>query len=477
MKFRDYVILTINGQEHAIKGEDAFRPLSSLLRYQLGLTGTKIVCAEGDCGACTIMFQRYLGSSLTKDKFQSINSCISTTFLMDMTHIISVEGLSQNNHLSEIQNSMIQNFGGQCGFCTPGFVMSLTNLYENAINIDEQKVKNYLTGNLCRCTGYQPILNAALAVDSSRVRPLSNYFNFKNLNQSFAENLDRPIRITIGEREFFAPTTLAMAADYKKKNPNVRLFSGATDIGVQINKGKMPGIKLMSLHLIQELYELRVEGEQVVVGARVSLSALQIFLKDKSPKFADFLNIFASPQIKNAATLVGNLANGSPIADTTPYLLTADGSVELAGATGKRSLPLSEFIKGYKSFDLKDDEFITRIRFNLPTAKNSRIGLFKVSQRRDLDISCVNSSFIFNVKDNFIEKAKIAYGGVGPKALRLFEVESLLEGKTLNTELVNQAKELIAKAITPLSDLRGSAEFRQHICIDLFDRFVQENFN
>ncbi len=477
MKFRDYVVLTINGQKHTVKGEDAFKPFSSFLRYQLGLTGTKVVCAEGDCGACTIMYQRYLDSNLAKDKFQSMNSCISTTFLMDMTHVISVEGISQNNHLSEIQNSMIQNFGGQCGFCTPGFVMSITNLYENAIDIDEQKVKNYLTGNLCRCTGYQPIINAALDVEISKVQPLNKYFDFKNLQPTFVEDLEIPIKISIGEKEFFAPTTLTMAADYKMKNPAVRLFSGATDIGVQINKGKNPGLKLMSLHLIKELYELRVDGDQVVVGARVSLAALQTFLKNKSPKFSDFLNIFASPQIKNAATLVGNLANGSPIADTTPYLLTAEATVELLSAAGKRVLALTEFIKGYKSFDLNEDEFITHIRFKLPTVKNNKIGLFKVSQRRDLDISCVNSSFVFDVKDNFIEKAKIAYGGVGPKALRLFEVEELLEGKNLNAELVSQAKEMIAKTITPLSDLRGSEGFRKRICLDLFDKFVQENFS
>ncbi len=475
MKFRDYVVLTINGQKHVVKGEDAFQPLSNFLRYQLGLTGTKIVCAEGDCGACTILFQRIVSSSLNKDKFQSMNSCISTTFLMDMTHVISVEGLSQNNRLTEIQDSMIQNFGGQCGFCTPGFVMSITNLYENATEIDEQKVKNYLTGNLCRCTGYKPILNAALAVDTGKVQPLGNCFDFKNLQQTISEDIEMPIKITTGEREFFAPTTLAMAADYKMKNPDVRLFSGATDIGVQINKGKSPGLKLMSLHLIKELYELRVDGDQVVVGARVSLAALQSFLKNKSPKFSDFLNIFASPQIKNAATLVGNLANGSPIADTTPYLLTADATVELLSTKGKRVLPLTKFIKGYKSFDLNEDEFITNIRFKLPA--NSKIGLFKISQRRDLDISCVNSSFVFEVKDNLIEKAKIAYGGVGPKALRLFDVEALLEGKILDTALVNQAKEMIAKTISPLSDLRGSAEFRQRICLDLFDRFVQENFS
>lgn len=474
MKFRDYVVLTINGKTRKISGEQAFMPFSSLLRYEASLTGTKVVCAEGDCGACTILHRRHSSES---EKFQAINSCISTSFLMDLSHVISVEGLAQNNHLSEVQDAMIKNFGGQCGFCTPGFVMALSSMYENTTSITEQKVKNHLTGNLCRCTGYQPIINAAMAVDTKKVVPLKSCYNYSQLTEDFTSAAKLPVKITFGEKEFFAPTTLAMAAEYKKQHPSVRLFSGATDIGVQINKGKNPGVHLMSLHLIPEMYDLRQEGDQIKVGARVNLNALQKFLEGRSPKFAEFLNIFASPQIKNAATLVGNLANGSPIADTIPYLLTADAIVELFGSSGARSVALVDFIKGYKSFDLTDDEFITGIRFSVLNTKASKIALFKVSQRRDLDISCVNSSFIFKTQNKKIESAKIAYGGVGPKALRLYNVEKALEGQEINDALITKAKKLISESITPISDLRGSAEFRSKMCLDLFERFVEETLN
>lgn len=473
MKVRDYVVLTINGKVHKISGERAFLPFSSLLRYEMSLTGTKVVCAEGDCGACSVLYRRHSAES---EKFQAVNSCISTSFLMDMSHVISVEGLAKAEQLSEVQDAMIKNFGGQCGFCTPGFVMALASMYENTNQITEQKVKNYLTGNLCRCTGYQPIINAAMAVDTKKIAPLKSCYNYEGLSKDLESDQSIPIKITVGEKEFFAPTTLAMAAEYKKNHPHVRLFSGATDIGVQINKGKNPGVHLMSLHLIPEMYLLKQEADQIVVGARVNLTSLQKFLENKSPKFAEFLNIFASPQIKNAATLVGNLANGSPIADTTPYLLTADAVVELYGSSGARSVPLTDFIKGYKTFDLKDDEFITGIRFKIPNASSSKIGLFKVSQRRDLDISCVNSSFIFQTQNKKIEKAKIAFGGVGPKALRLFNVEQVLEGQEMTAALADKAKKMISESITPISDLRGSAEFRSRMCLDLFERFVQENF-
>ena len=457
---RDYIHLSINGQLHKVNGKYAFLPLSDLLRYGLGLTGTKIVCAEGDCGACTVMFRKPFQ---TEDNFQSINSCISTAFLMDGCHIITVENLSDGGKLTEIQQAMVRNFGGQCGFCTPGFVMSITNMYENKSNPTEQNAKNYLTGNLCRCTGYTPILEAALDVDKTKLKPLSTKHDYAQLTKQISADLSKPIKMSFGDKEYFAPTTLAAAAEYKSQNPSVRIFSGATDIGVQINKGKNPGEKLMSLHLIKDLYDLKQENEWIKVGARVNLSTLQNFLEDKAPKFAEFLNIFASPQIKNAATLVGNIDNGSPIADTTPYLLTADAVVDLQSTKGIRSVPLIDFIKGYKSFDLRAEEFITHIRFKTFSEKQERIGLYKVSQRRDLDISCVNSSFVFTVEQKKVASARIALGGVGPKALRLSDVEKALIGQPVDAKFVENARSLIEKSVQPISDVRGSADFRKQL--------------
>ncbi len=469
---RDYIHLSINGQLHKVSGKYAFLPLSDLLRYELRLTGTKIVCAEGDCGACTIMLQR---PNQTDQTFQSLNSCISTAFLLDGCQIVTVEGLSEKNKLTEVQDAMVRNFGGQCGFCTPGFVMSITNMYEHKKNPTEQNVKNYLTGNLCRCTGYTPIIQAALDVDAKKLTPVCKKHDFKKLFSEIAADLQRPIKMTYENFEFFAPTTLNAATEYKKQNPQARLFSGATDIGVQINKGKIPGQKLMSLHLIRELYELAQDGEWIKVGARVSLSDLHKFTADKAPEFSKFLHIFASPQIKSAATLIGNLANGSPIADTTPYLLTADANVYLISTAGARKVALVDFIKGYKSFDMREDEFISHIEFKaLP---NQKIAIYKVSQRRDLDISCVNSSFAFRLEKNKIAEARIALGGVGPKALRLTAVESALKGQIVDQKMIEMTRSLIEQNIAPISDVRGSAEFRKQLCQDLFSRFAKEYLN
>lgn len=467
---RNYISLTVNGQPHKVSGKHAFLPLSDFLRYEISQTGTKVVCAEGDCGACTAMYRR----PIVSDDFRSLNTCIAATMLMDGCDLITVEGLERDGKLCEVQDSMVRNFGGQCGFCTPGFVMSIANMYEHKADPTEQNAKNYLTGNLCRCTGYTPILDAALDVDVNKLTPMREKFDFSKTSQGL-KNVD-PILIRWEEKEFFAPTSLAMAAEYKKENPDVRIFSGATDLGVQINKGRRLEKKWMSFHLLKELYRLEADEEWVRVGARVSLDQLQTFLEEggQAPAFAEFLNIFASPQIKNTATLIGNVANGSPIADTTPYLLTADAVVELYSQKGHRAVSLTDFIKGYKDFDLQEGEFITEIRFRVLKEERHLAGLYKVSQRRDLDISCVNASFVFELDGAKVKKSQIAYGGVGPKALRLFEIEKELAGKNIDQALVSQVRKRIAEEITPISDLRGSAEFRTRVGQGLFEKFACE---
>ena len=470
--FRDYVHLSLNGKLHKITGKFAFLPFSEYLRYEKGLTGTKVVCAEGDCGACSVMFQRV---SNDDSKFQSLNTCICPGILLDSCHVISVEGLKVGEELSEVQDSIVRNFSAQCGFCTPGFVVSMANLFEQKTDVTKQNVKNYLTGNLCRCTGYSSIINAALDVDTKKIKPLNQKFNFSETTKTLQSESEKPIKINSQNKEFFAPITLKMATDYKTEHPEARIVSGSTDIGVQVNKGKEPGLRLMSLHLIRELYEIKEDDSWVQVGAKTSISSLQNFLPE-SDKFSEFLNIFASPQIKNTATLVGNVANGSPIADTTPYLLTADAEVFLLSSKGQRKVFLENFIKGYKNFDLNPDEFITHIRFK-KIPPEAKIDLSKISQRRDLDISCVNSSFIFTVDNRIIQDAKIAFGGVGPKTLRLRDIEKGLIGETLSLESIEKTKSSIQKNITPISDARGSAEFRTEMCQNLFERFIHENFD
>lgn len=474
--FRKSVHFTVNGQFVELTGSQVFAPFSDTLRYLLRKTGTKVVCAEGDCGACTIMVARASQNSNTPLSFRSMNSCILPSFLADACHIVSVEGLSCDGDLHEIQKSMMRNFGGQCGFCTPGFVMSIANLYEHKETPSTQNIKNYLTGNLCRCTGYQPIIEAAQDVKSENAKTLGEMYPLKNENKELLQKTQKPLLIEIENRHFFGPATIEQAVSFKNEHPYLRIFSGATDLGVQINKGKDPGPYQMSLHLIEDLYKIEIDEKsgKVHVGAKVSLDKLQKSMEKYIPAFGDFLNIFASPQIKNSATLVGNLANGSPIADTLPFLLCMDATVELAGIKGKRSTPVTDFFKGYKNFDIEQDEIITGISFDFSPSNESKLALYKISQRRDLDISCINSCFLLKEKNGKVEDLKLAFGGVGPVPLRLHEVEKQIKGWALNPSFVSAVKKLILESIQPISDVRGTEEFRKNLAISLFDKFAKE---
>lgn len=477
--FRNFIALTINGKPCKITGQNAFAPLSDFLRYHKRLTGTKVVCAEGDCGACTVMLAR-AGQKVT---FHSINSCIFPTFLADGCHLVTVEGLGS---LTEIQSAMMNHFGGQCGFCTPGFVMSLSNLFEHKDRPTEQNVKNYLTGNLCRCTGYQPIIQAAQSVDIKKHQRVKDLHPWKELSSELLSVTIEPVLIETEGQEFYAPRNLTDAVNYRQKHPGSRIFSGSTDIGVQINKGKPAGQYQMSLHLIDELFLIQrtplktaseASEERVHVGAKVTLTELQNNIESIEPEFAKFLNIFASVQIKNSATLVGNLANGSPIADTTPFLLAKEAIVHVVGTSGAREIPITQFFKSYKTFHMSQEEIITGISWSVrkPEGPQRRVvGIYKVSQRRDLDISCVNACFDFLIEKNLIECARIAMGGVGPVPIRLSKIESQLKGKKIDQKLMKGVLQDLSREISPQSDIRGSADFRILIGQQLFQKFIDE---
>lgn len=476
---RNSVTFYLNGVKKEVSGKNVFLPLSSFLRYECGLTGTKVVCAEGDCGACTVMAAKWSPVSAgSTGGYQSINSCIAMTFAMDGANLVTVEGLSENHgrDMSEVQCSMVRNFGGQCGFCTPGFVMSIANMYEHKTEPSEQNAKNYLTGNLCRCTGYTPILSAALDVDIKKHVFIRDRYPQVSLDDLMHEE----VLITDAGTEYFAPTSLEAACRYKGENNNVIIFSGATDLGVQLNKGHLTPRRILSLHLIPELYHASVTGRQpqrmVRVGARATLAEFQALVTGEIPSLEKFLNIFASLQIKNIGTLVGNLANASPIADMTPVLMALDAELEICGSSGKRSVKLQGFYLGYKKTDLKKDEIITAIIFNVP-ADNQKIENYKVSQRRDLDISTVNASFNFVVNAGKIENAKIAYGGVAATTRRLHDVEDRIIGAEISPAKIAEIKDWIVAGVTPLSDMRGTATYRSLLAGNLFEKFADEHLN
>ena len=452
---RDHILFHINGKEHRAAGAEVFATLANYLRYDAGATGTKIVCEEGDCGACTVLIRRS-----SREDFKPINSCIQLLCQLDGASIVTVEGLKLNGALSAVQEAMVLHQGAQCGYCTPGFIVAMSAMYETSNRVDEQQVRVGLTGNLCRCTGYEPILKAALDVDAT---------NAPKVREIYPHVPDA--RDAVRVENFFAPTALADAIAFKRNHPGCTIIQGATDVGVWVTKRAFTAPAMLYLGKIEELNELK-DGASITVGANVSLAAFELLIRDRIPELYRILNVFGSPQIRCAGTLVGNIANGSPIGDTLPYLFVADAQLELAGTTGTRVIPVASFYRGYKKFDLKPDEIITRAF--IPVVKDT-LKLYKVSRRRDLDISAFTAAIRLRVNGR-IEEARIAYGGVAPTVVRMPKVEKFLTGKSPLLETFQRAGAIARAEIKPITDVRGSADYRLQLAENILSKFWHEAF-
>ncbi len=470
---RDYALLYINGQRVEVRGENLFLPLANFLRYGRRQTGTKIVCAEGDCGACTVLRGTVLNDRARKRlQFEVMNSCIAPVYSLDCSHIVTIEGLADGMTPSPVQQSMVSHHGGQCGFCTPGMVMAITGMLEQEQEINAKRVQNHLTGNLCRCTGYQPIIDAALAVERDGYVTLADRYHRDEIVSDLCAHADQRIDARAGERMFVAPTSLSAVSVLRQQHPGLRIMAAATDVGVQINKGRVDPLQVISLHLIPDLYEIDIDAQALRVGARVTLASLEGAVAKSLPEFADFLHIFASPQIKNVATLVGNVANASPIGDTLPLLFAVEARVCIEGADGSRQLPITSLYRGYKELALQPEEWISAVE--IPLVAGRRYRLYKVSQRRDLDISCVNAAFCWSEVDGCWSDVRVAYGGVAATTLRLKKTESRFNQQPMKGFSVATAVQQLQSEITPLSDVRGSRQFRERLAANLLRRFVDE---
>lgn len=465
MKARDSVLLHINGTRHEIGGKLAFEPLSDYLRYALRLTGTKVVCAEGDCGACTVLVARVPDS-----EFVPVNACITIPALLDGSRLVTVEGLEDQYGLHPVQDAMVAHHGSQCGFCTPGFVCAMAGLFERETEVTEKRARNALTGNLCRCTGYEPILRAAAAVNRDLTGALKKrYLGSPEAAAELARAAQEDLLLEDGGRVFYAPTELKRLTRYKKENPQARVISAATDLGVLVNKGKTSYQGLCSLYRVPETSRVQDGAGTLTVGASVTLSELKRAVKPHFPEFHDLLNVFASPQIKNAATLPGNVANASPIADTIPFLFVMNAELEIRGPSGKRRVNINDFYRGYKNMDLAPEEVIAAVR--IPKLKRGEtLRLHKVSRRKDLDISCVTAGYLFKMRGNTVSEARVAYGGVGPTVVRLPKTEEFLRGKTWDLNVLEEAGNTARSEVAPISDVRGSRDYRLLLVKNLFTK-------
>jgi xanthine dehydrogenase small subunit len=471
---RNFVVLYINGIRHAISGADAFIMLADYLRKKIHLTGTKIVCAEGDCGACTV-----LKAPNDRPIFEPINACIALVFQLDGCHLVTVEGLPKDQQLSPVQKALVTCNASQCGFCTPGFAVALTALFEKPPHaLTEQKVKNCLTGNLCRCTGYKPFIEAAMSASQQSLEPLHQRYLTPEAIVDLAHTRKIPLHIQNDNRELSGPIDLKSAITLQQSEPVPLLVGGATDLGVAVNKGRRAIGRVTSLHLIPKLHDITHEKDRITVGALASINDVRRYCKNHVPVFSRFLNIFASPQIKNQGTLVGNVVNGSPIADTLPALMVLETLLHIEGPHGVRKLSLEQFYTGYKTTALMAHEIITHLSFAM-VSKAHNLQLEKVSNRRDLDIATVNAAFVLALAPSTQQVAdvRLSLGGVGPTVLLLRKTAAVMQGQTLNQALVEKATSVMLTEIAPISDVRASADYRRVVSVKLFQKYCEGVMN
>ena len=496
---RDYILLYINGEEQRITAAQAFQPASDYLRLDLGKCGTKVVCAEGDCGACSVMIGRLDGSGEKLD-YVPVNSCIQYLYQLDCSHLITVEGLKIEGQLNPVQQSMVDHNGAQCGYCTPGFVIAMCGLandlkcpssngasdcqklgrekFASGQKLTEELVKDSLTGNLCRCTGYEAIINAGMAIDIERFKPLASLYNEAEIVANLQAHASQELLLEVDGCKAFNPTSLASANRFLADNEKVVIVSGGTDVSVNMNKRGLAPKAIMSTSALPGLDDLSLvetpEGRVMSIGARVTLRQLERAIKDLVPEFYDILWVYGSPQIRHAGTLAGNIANGSPIADSPPFLFVMDAEVEVTGLDGVRRIAMADFYTGYKTLSLKKDELITRIFLPLPKAEEI-LRLYKVSRRQHLDISAFTAAIRITVKDNKIAAARVIFGGVGPVVKSVPEVEKALLGKPHELATYEAAGKVAREAIAPITDVRASRDYRLALAENIMTKFFYES--
>lgn len=455
-----------------VRGEPTTRTLLQHLRGR-GKVGTKEGCAEGDCGACTVVIEEPGADGAPR--LRAVNSCILLLPMVDGRRVWTVEGIGTPARPHAVQQAMVETLGSQCGYCTPGFVMSLFEAHHRADLDADWKIDDQLCGNLCRCTGYRPIRDAAERVAGKAACAPARACAEPAMR---AEDLQYEAE---GAR-FHAPRSLAAACAVLAGNPHARVVAGATDLGLHVTQHGATFPELLSVEHVAELRgitEIVVDGRPGWrVGAATDLVTIEDWSASALPVWHRMLRYFGSRQIKHRATIGGNLVNASPIGDNPPVMLALDATFVLAsaspdGGVNERRVPAADFFTGYRQTALRPGELLVAIEIPAPSA-TSRTGAYKVSRRREMDISAVSATFRLDMDGDVIVDARVAYGGVAATPVRLPAVEALLRGRTWDDATAAEAAALAAASVQPLDDLRGSAAFRRILVRNLLLGFREE---
>jgi xanthine dehydrogenase small subunit len=440
------------------------------LREDLHCTGTKEGCAEGDCGACTVVIGALENGQL---QMKAVNSCIQFTPTLDGKALFSVEDLQQaDGALHPVQQALVECHGSQCGFCTPGFAMSLWGMYLKQAGRQPSRcqIDDALSGNLCRCTGYRPIIDAARRMVEL---PAVAFDKDALAEQLTALRRDTLASYTAGGQTFHAPRTLAELTTLRAEHPDALLLAGSTDVGLWVTKQMRTLGDIIYLGHVDALKKVAQAAGMLDIGAGVALDDAYRAICAHYPELAEMWQRFASLPIRNAGTLGGNVANGSPIGDSMPWMIALGSEVVLRGPDGERTLALEDLYLGYQKKDLRPGEFVRAVRVPLPQP-NVAFRTYKLAKRFDQDISAVCAAFAFTFDGERIATARIAFGGMAATPKRAANAEALLRGQLWNEDAVAAAMAALTTDYAPLSDMRASSTYRMQAAQNLLRRFWYE---
>ena len=459
------------GEIVALSNVPPTRTLLEVLREDLHCTGTKEGCNEGDCGACTVVLGEAQGDHI---QYSAVNSCIRLAHSVNGLALWTVEDLAAaDGTLHPAQQALVQCHGSQCGFCTPGFAMSLFGLYQNQVcrgeALTRQVAQEALSGNLCRCTGYRPILDAAQQMAQRPLVPIDEISLLQKLQLLTHEGQGLE-----PDSSYISPLNLAALLSARAAHPDAQLVAGCTDVGLWINKLHMNFETVLNVSRVQELRCVEDTPEHLAIGAAVTLTeAFAALVKDR-PQLHSFATRFAGLPVRNAGTLGGNVANGSPIGDSMPLLIALDARVVLMSLRGSREMPLEQLYTGYRKNVMAPDEVLAWIKVPKPTPGEwSRV--YKISKRFEDDISAVCLAISLQLDGDTVVAASIGVGGVAATPVRATQTEATLVGQAWSQATVQQAMTVLRGEFSPISDMRASATYRVQVLGNLLQRYWLES--
>jgi len=472
MEYRREIRFVLNGRDVVLSEVGAEDTLLDFLRLDRRLTGTKEGCAEGDCGACTVIVGRLRAGAVI---YEPVNACIRLLASVDGCHVVTVEHLAgADGGLHPVQAAMVAEHGSQCGFCTPGIVMVLTALWMSVPEPGEAEIETALQGNLCRCTGYAPIIRAAMTAAQADRASDPLLAGREGIAKRLAGLRDgRRVEVARGESRAILPADVDDLAAVLADQPEATIVAGATDVGLWVTKDLRRISPAVLIGHLDALRRIETDGKMLRLGAGVSYSEAAPVLFDLFPHLEDYWGRIAGWQVRNMGTVGGNIANGSPIGDTPPALIALGAKLTLRKGAARRTMPLEEVFLDYGKQDRAPGELVEEIAIPLP-AQNSLHAAYKVSKRRDEDISSVAAALNITVMEGVVTAARIVFGGMAATPKRARHAEAALIGRPWAEDSLVAAAGELPRDFAPLTDWRASADYRMRVAQNLFRRFYLE---